>query len=212
MRDFPIFTTEYGIASLVLKEIPYREEAYVSIQSALQPEELLAECISFCRICGAERIYARGHEVLERYPLLCGVYEMRGVARVDEDMVENLWPVTEETVAQWRQLMNEKLRSVDNAGTLEKKEEKEILSTGGAYFVHRGGELLGGFWLAENELRLLAAAKPGAGEAVCRTAFSLIPGEEVRLEVSSTNTRAIRLYDKLGFVKTAERSRWYRIY
>ena len=29
------------------------------------------------------------------------------------------------------------------------------------------------------------------------------------LEVASTNARAIRLYEKLGFLKTAEVSRWY---
>ena len=26
MRDFPIFTTDYGVASLILKEIPYKKE------------------------------------------------------------------------------------------------------------------------------------------------------------------------------------------
>ena len=41
MRDFPMFTTEYGVASLVLREIPYREEAYITILSSEQPEELL---------------------------------------------------------------------------------------------------------------------------------------------------------------------------
>ena len=37
MRDFPFFTTEYGVSSLVLKEIPYRSEAYIRILDA-QPE------------------------------------------------------------------------------------------------------------------------------------------------------------------------------
>ena len=84
MKDFPMFTTEFGIASLILREIPYRGEAFILIQDTQQPEELLAECISFCRICGAEKIYARGHEIVERYPLHCIVYEMRGQAEADE--------------------------------------------------------------------------------------------------------------------------------
>ena len=71
MRDFPMFTTEYGVASLVLREVPYRQEAYVIIQSALQPEELLRECISFCRMVGAEKVFARGHEIIEQFPLHC---------------------------------------------------------------------------------------------------------------------------------------------
>lgn len=211
MKDFPMFTTEFGVASLILKEVPYRGCAYIIIQDTLQPEELLQECISFCRACGAETIYARGHQIVERYPLHCAIYEMRGVARVDESKVENLWPVTQETITQWRELLNDRMRGVDNAGTLEKKGEQEILDTGGAYFVHHGGELLGAGWLAGNELMLVASAKPGAGEYVCHTLFSLIPDEEVKLDVVSTNTRAIRLYEKLGFVKTAELRRWYHV-
>lgn len=212
MRDFPVFTTEYGVASLILREVPYREEAYIAIQSTQQPQELLQECISFCRAVGAERVYARDHEYLERYPLHSIIYEMRGVAQVDPDLVENLWPVTKENIGSWRELLNSRLRSVDNAGTLEQKGEKEILDTGGAYFVHHEGDLLGAGWLAGNELLLVAAAKPGAGARVCHTLLSLIPGEEVKLEVVSTNTRAIRLYEKLGFLKTTEKRRWYRVF
>ena len=211
MKDFPMFTTEYGIASLTLREIPYRGEAYILIQDTQQPEELLAECISFCRICGAEKIYARGHEILEAYPLHCTVYEMKGQARVEAEKVENRWPVTEETVGEWRELMNGKMRSVDNAGTLEKKGEREILDKGGAYFVHHEGELLGAGWLAENELLLVAACKAGAGEGVCHTLFSRIPDQDVMLDVASTNSRAIRLYEKLGFIRTAEHRRWYKV-
>ena len=94
MRDIPMFTTEYGVASLVLREIPYRQEAYISIQSSLQPEQLLEECISFCRACGAERIYAKNHDCLTQYPVHTSIIKMRGFAQVDESKVENLWPVT----------------------------------------------------------------------------------------------------------------------
>ena len=211
MRDFPMFTTEFGVASLTLREIPYRGEAFILIQDTQQPEELLEECVSFCRICGAEKIYVRGHEIAERYPLHCIVYEMRGTARVDGAKVENLWPVTEETVSKWRELMNEKMRPVDNAGTLEKKNEQDILSSGGAYFVHHEGELLGAGWLIGNELLLVCAAKPGAGERVCYTLFSLIPDQQVHLDVVSTNAKAIRLYEKLGLIRTTEHRRWYRV-
>ena len=211
MKDFPMFTTEFGIASLVLKEIPYRAEAYIIIQATQQPEELLRECVSFCRMCGAEKIYARGHEVTESYPLHCCIYEMRGQVQVEQPKVEHLWPVTEETVSKWRQLMNERLCSVDHAATLEKKDEQEILNSNGAYFVHCGGELLGAGWLCDGELKLLAACKQGAGERVCHTLFSVQPQEQIRLEVASTNRSALRLYEKLGFVRTAELRRWYRI-
>lgn len=211
MRDFPMFTTEYGVASLVLKEVPYRQEAYVIIQSALQPEELLRECISFCRMVGAEKVFARGHACLEGYPLYCAVFEMGGSMEADEEKIQNLWPVTKETVGAWRQFLNEKLRAVDNAGTLEAKDEQEILDSGGAYFVHRKGELLGAGWLAGEELKLIAAAEPGTGEWVFHSLLSVEPPEQLRLEVASTNERAIRFYEKMGMAKTAELRRWYQV-
>lgn len=211
MRDFPVFTTEFGVASLILKEIPYRAEAYIIIQDTLQPELLLRECISFCTMCGAEKIYARGHKITEDYPLHCIVYTMRAQERTDEEKVENLWPVTEETVSRWREFLNERMRAVDHAATLEKKDERKILDSGGACFVHRNGLLLGAGWVEENELKLLASAQAGMGERVLHTLLSMLPGQEVTLDVASTNHRAIRLYEKYGFLKTAECIRWYKV-
>ena len=207
-----MFTTEFGVASLVLKEVPYREEAYIIIQSTCQPEELLKECISFCRVVGAEKVYARGHEIAENYPLHCAVYEMRGAAETDEEKVAHLWPVTAETVGQWRSLMNERLRNVDNAATLEKRDEKEILESGGAYFVHNSGELLGAGWIVEDELKLIAATKRGAGETVLHTLLSVVSDAQIRLQVASTNVPAIRLYERSGMIRTSEQSRWYRVH
>ena len=212
MRDFPVFTTEFGVASLVLKEVPYRQEAYITIQSTLQPEELLRECISFCRMVGAEKVFAQGHAYVENYPMHCSVLEMRGAVEADEEKVENLWPVTKETINQWRLFLNEKLRPIDNAGTLEAKKDKEILEQGGAYFVHRNGELLGAGWLVGEELKLIATAKEGAGERVFHTLLSVARPERLRLEVASTNGRAIRFYEKMGLVKAAELRRWYRVF
>ena len=211
MRDFPIFTTEFGVASLVLREIPYRSEAFITIQDSQEPEQLLQECVSFCRVCGAEKVYARGHEYVEQYPLHCTIYEMRGQTRVDECLVEHLWPVTEENIGSWRQMLNQRMAGVDNAGTLVKAGEKEILLSGGAYFVHHNGDLLGAGWIHEGELKLVAAFQPGAGKRVMHTLMSLVPDQQLRLDVVSTNERAIRLYEALGFVRTAELRRWYRV-
>lgn len=211
MQDFPMFTTEYGVASLILKEVPYRQEAYIIIQSTEQPGELLKECVSFCRMVGAEKIYARGHEIVGTYPIHCDIYEMRGSVDVEEEKVENLWPVTEETIGSWRQFLNEQMRPIDNAGTLEKKGEKEILDLGGAYFVHKAGKLLGAGWLAGEELMIIAAAEKGTGDRVFHTLLSATCPEQVHLQVASTNGRAIRFYEKMGMVKTAELRRWYKV-
>ena len=214
MKDIPMFTTEYGVASLAFKEIPYRGQAYVRVLD-VQPgqiKELMAECVSFCRMVGAEAVYATGHDDLQQWPVYTAVLEMRGDANVDWDKAESVFPVTEQTVARWREVYNDRMRGVDNAATLESRDEKRILESGGAYFVHRQGELLGIGWLEDGKLLAVAATVPGAGERVMHTLMSLDEGGQICLEVASTNERAIRLYEKLGFIKTREVSRWYRIF
>lgn len=212
MKDFPVFTTETGVASLILKEIPYRNLAFIHVLD-VQPgglKALLEECVGFCRMAGAERILAKGHEELAEYPLHSIVYKM-SVPLQPAEPEANLWPVTEETVSSWRELYNQKMRQVDNHATLTTRDEKTILSSGGAYFVHREGQLLGIGWLEGNELLALASTVPGMGETVARTLFTAANGDRVTLEVVSTNLRAIRLYEKMGFVTTGEVSRWYRV-
>ena len=209
-----MFTTDYGVASLVLKEIPYRGQAYVRVLD-VQPgqiRELVAECVSFCRMVGADAVYATGQDDLAQWPVYTSVYEMQGDALVDWEKTENLFPVTEQTVTRWREIYNERMGGVDNAATLESRDEKRILESGGAYFVHRQGELLGIGWLDEGKLLAVASVVPGAGERVMNTLMSLDEGGRLCLEVASTNERAIRLYERLGFIKTREISCWYRVF
>lgn len=210
MKDIPFFTTDYGVAGLILKEVPYKKEAYIRILEA-QPgflPELLQECVRFCTMAGAERIYATGHEDLQTYPLHTAILEMRGTAWVDREKLANLFPVTEPTVSRWREFHNLRMANVSNGGTLDMRDENEILTKGGAYFVHDNGNLLGIGWMEDCHL-LVVAANPGAGERVMHTMMSLVEGAQIVLEVASTNARAIRLYERLGFLKTAEVSRWY---
>lgn len=211
MKDFPVFPTAHGAASLILKEIPYRQEAFIHLQSTQEPELLLQECISFCTACGAEKIYASGHGILETYPFHTAIWQLRGSLFLAEEEIPSMFPVTEKTVSKWRELYNQKMKQVDNASTLEARDEARILETGGAYFVHQSGELLGVGWLEEDRLSGIAAMKPGAGEKVVKAMQSLIPQQQITLEVASTNVKALRLYERLGFLKTTEVSRWYRV-
>lgn len=213
MRDFPIFTTEYGLSSLVLKEIPYRKEAYIHIRSALEGKESehLAECVSFCRMAGAETVFASG-EHLNAYPVYASVLQMRGTAASVPEKTAQLFPVTEKTVSRWREIHNRAMAQVDNAGTLEKRDEERILKSTGAYFIHKESTLLGIGWLEDGVLLAVAALEKGAGETVMHTLMSLQEGEPITLEVASTNQRAIRLYEKLGFRITNRLIQWHRVW
>ncbi len=204
MKDLPIFTTDFGVSSLTLRQIPYRGDAYIKVQDA-QPEHMaehLAECASFCRMAGAERVYADVGEPDVQ------VLELRGVPQLDFQKVANIWPVTEQTVTRWREIVNERMAGVELAGFLEAKDEEGIIASGGAYFVHAEGELLGVGWLEGETLKVLASVVPGAGERVAQTILSVTPGQSIRIEVASTNEKALRLYQKLGFLPVAELEHW----
>ena len=212
LKDIPMFDTETGVSTLILKEIPYKQVAYVKVQS-VQPDGLgehLRECVSFCRMCGAERVLASGHEGLEQWPVFCSVTTMALGLPATMEYGANLFPVTEATVGQWRSIYNERMGPVDNAATMTARDEKQILA-GGAYFVHESGELLGIGWMKGSELLCIASVKPGAGERVTKTLLTLADSDRVILDVASTNRRAIRLYERLGFVPVGEKSRWYQI-
>ena len=157
-----------------------------------------------------EKVYASGHPVVEGYPFHTAMLEMRGIPNIQEAWIQNLFPVTDNTVARWREIYNSAFACVHNAATQEARDEKEILK-GGAYFIHHRGELLGIGWLREDTIEAIAAVKPGAGKQVLHSLCSVCPGVPLRLEVASENHRAIALYEKIGFVTVKELSRWYRI-
>ncbi len=211
MKDIPVFTTEHGAASLILREIPYRRRAYIRLQDSREPEALLQECADFCRACGADEILATGRLGPEGYPLHTTVVQMQrprqGLAGTDAA----LFPVTEKTLPQWLSLYNEKMQAVDNAAWMDSREGHQMLQKGDGYFVHRDGQLLGIGRASDGMLHAVVAVAPGAGETVVRALAELLQEDVICLQVASTNTRAIRLYERLGFVKTQELSRWYRI-
>lgn len=211
MKDFPMFPTEYGVASLVLKEIPYQGMAYVIVRDTQDPEKLLEECISFCRMCGAEAVYATGHDWLKRYPLYTAILEMRCSRAELPETDAALFPVQEKTVDEWRGIYNEKVRKVPNGAWMTEKEGKEMLRKGVGYFVHRGEELLGIGKVSSETIEWVASVRPGAGRDVVAALAHAITTDTVTLTVANNNEKAVRLYESLGFIPVKEISRWYRV-
>ena len=211
MRDIPVFATQYGAASLALREVPYKGIAYITVQDTQNPEELLRECVEFCRAVGAEQIYATGHKSLEKYPVHTAVWQM---SRQKDGLPETdaaLFPVTEKTLEQWRGIYNEKMAGIANAATMTKQDGEALLARGAGYFVHRGEELLGIGVASGETVDTVIALKRGAGSDVLLALCSCLFADRVKLEVASVNMPAVRLYEKFGFMKTAELSRWYTL-
>lgn len=211
MKDIPVFTTQYGAASLFLREIPYRSRAHIKLQSTLEPDKLLEECIAFCRACGADWIDAAGHEYLEKYPLITSISTMQFDREKIPQTDACLFPVTEETVGKWLDICNERMANVPNCAYMDSAAGKDMLKSGDGYFIHKDGELLGIGKAHGAVIDTLAAVKPGAGETVVAALVSVLTEPVVRLTVADANTRAVRLYERMGFVKVKELIRWYRV-
>ena len=209
MNNIPVFTTEYGVASLILEEIPYKKVAYVTIQATQSPDELIKEALEFCHACGAETVLAKGHAALERFDYHCTIMKMCSL-KLPRAAAKRI-PVNEERLQLWQDIYNEKMAGVDNAAYMTDQKAREMLQAADGYFVYRDKELLGIGRAAGEEISVVAACQKGAGEQVVLSLGEVLTGDRVCVNVASTNIPAIRLYTKLGFAKMEEISRWYRI-
>ena len=210
MKDIPFFNTENGVASLRLKEIPYFQTAYITVQSALDEEKLLLDCFGLCRAAGAERIYANG---LNAPDTKTGV----DIIRLTRNTLDYeapgamLFPVQEETLPQWREIYNKKMRNVTGAAYMNEEMAREMLADRSGYFVHSNGELLGIGRVCNDTISVVAAVKKGAGQVVVNTLLSAVSSDLVVIEVASDNTKAISLYSSLGFMATGIVNTWNKI-
>ena len=212
MKDIPLFTTPYGVASLSMREIPYHKAAYVRILSCDSVRDLVEECVSFCRACGAEFVYATGHADLEKYPLYTQIWRMC----VDRSGLVGdtalLYPVVPENVDHWREIYNERMSGVPCASYMTASDSAELCSSGEGYYIHRDGKLLGIGRIAGNCIRVIASVQKGSGEILLATLAELSADPTIIVEVSVDNTPAMNLYRKMGFVETTEIARWYKVF
>ena len=211
MKDIPVFTTEHGAATLILKEIPYQETAYIILRDSLEPQALARECADFCRACGAEKIYAAGHEALTAYPFFTAMWEMSCHRESIPDTDAALWPVQEKTLTQWQSIYNEKVKKVPNGAWMTKADAEKMLETGDGYFIHRGETLLGIGRASSDRISWVASLAPGAGADVVKALAHAATEDTISLTVASTNQKAVDLYERLGFLRTAEISKWYKM-
>ena len=211
MRDIPVFSTDLGVASLTLSQIPYTKTAYIRIQDTGNGFDFLKECVSFCKMAGAECVYATGHTVCCDYPFSTSIVSMQAdKARIDSTDA-CLFPVTEKTLEQWRTIYNSKVSKIPNGAWMTIQESRKMLQQGSGYFIHRGGTLLGIGKVEGNRIHWLASVYPGGGRDVLAALCNAITDDTVTLEVADTNIKAMDLYTKSGFIPTQILSEWYRV-
>lgn len=122
MKDIPVFSCPDGIATLILREVPFRGEGYILVRGVFGTlEGLLAECAGFCRAAGAERLFAAGEADFSGYPAAIRILERRAPREslLPAPEAVRLVPVTEETAADWAREYNARFRGRARSGELQ---------------------------------------------------------------------------------------------
>ncbi len=216
MKNIPIFTGSTGTASLILEQIPYQRRAYVTLRSVLPGglETLLAECRAFCVQAGAARVLVSADEPLDFLPHVHDMLELvcrKAALPPLRDAPVALERVTEENGEDFLRCYNRLFSALDNAATYTRAGLARLLQEREAYFALCGGERAGIGELGKNELRAIGVlpAFRGLGYPLALTLLNRLDGPKLTLCVSSSNERALNLYDRLGFHVRRTLSRWY---
>lgn len=207
MRDIPVFTTQNGVASLILKNIPYCADAYIQIQDASDTDALLLECVDFCKAVGAERVFASNVCGELGLSLFTEVWEMSAAIDHLPDTEAIACPVVESDLEQWRQTYNLHMKDVPTAAYLSAEDIKSMNNQ--IYYVYNKDIIIGLGIASGGRIDGIVSLYRGKGQGVFCALCKVMDTERVLLEVASENKRAISLYRRLGFEKTAVLNRWY---
>lgn len=211
MKNIPVFTSPGGIASLVLEEIPYKKEAYIRIQNVSDFELLITDCVSFCKAVGAENVYATGIPPLSGYQMHTEIWMLSANCLQLPMSNAMLVPVSEDTLAEWVQIYNNKMATVHNAATMNRDKSRRLLETKDAYFVQKDGLTVGICKGKNDRIDVIASTHKGCGTDVVLAMCNKLSEPAVYVEVATSNLKALKLYDQLGFFKERCISVWYKV-
>ncbi len=218
MKNIPVFTTQFGSASLILQEIPYRRTAYVLVRHVYGGglRDLLDACGEFCFQAGAETVFVSAEPPPDFLP---HVHDMLELFCHRDDLPQlgssvTLEPVTAEHEEWFRQNYNRLFRGIPNAATCTAANFREFKSAGGrSYMALLHGTPVGFGQVLDNELCSIGILPEYQGRRLgwrlTLALLGLLDGPEYTLKVSSANRPAMRLYEKLGFQRKQLISSWY---
>lgn len=212
MKDIPLFTAQGGVGSVTLREIPYTGRAYILVHGASDADAFLHECADFCRAAGAREILAAGESVPEEYPVAVEIVTMAHPGFSDRADAVKAVPVTPETLPDFIEIYNRRMAGVPNAAYWSKTEGEKMLTGKKAYYFYREDTLLGIGIASPGKIDAVASVCPGSGQALVLALAKELSMREVRLEVAADNAPAMRLYRRMGFAPTGEKTRWRVIF
>ncbi len=219
MNNIPVFTSQGGTATLILREIPVSQRAYVLLRTVLpgMEEHLVAECASFCRMCGAEQIFVSWADGdLPFLPPAYDIYLLHvSKSALPEGKPVQLTPMAPENDAIYQRIYNRCFSQVSHAASYDRgqiariyrEHQKAFLALDEEDRPYGIGELHG------DELAAIAVLPNhrGTGMDLAISLLRLCPGEDLKVTVASDNEAAMHLYEKLGFHLFGVESRWFKV-
>lgn len=204
MKDLPVFTCADGMASLIFREIPSREEGYVLLRSVFtNVGALVRSCAEMCRAAGAARVFCSGSVDLSAYPVHARLLERSiETARLPETEAVAV-PIRPDEAGRWAALHDERFAAVPAAA--------HCVNTENAHWVMLNGECIGLGRFRGARLEAFATFVRGKGrDCLCATAAAMRT-PTVTLLCAAENTPAMRLYDRLGFSEGTPREIWHAV-
>lgn len=216
MKDIPVFTAASGVATLILKEISWSGSAYVLIRSVWdgRVEELLEECRRFCTAVGAKAVYASWDAPLPA----AHAYDMIRMERQKAGLPEpgkavQLEAVRKQNGSAYLEIYHQCFRMVPAAASYGKEDLRRLEEEETGWLA-----VVDGVYAAVAEISASGlegvGVRPefaGLGYDLLLTVLPMIPAVRLQLKVADTNTRAIRLYQRLGFRETTVERSWWRL-
>lgn len=213
MNNIPVFLSQGGTATLILREIPFSGRAYILLRTVEKPDLLIRECLDFCRGCGAAACFFTGSEFLVRYP---HAYDILRLSLDCSDLPPGplcpLVPVGPGNDSLYLSVYNRCFAHVSGAAAYDQKQLQRIYRERQQAFLAFEGQTAWGIGEIHGNVLAAIGLLPeyrGRGEILARSLLSRCPGPAVTLTVASDNQRALGLYEKLGFHVAGLESRWY---
>lgn len=202
MKDIPVFTSTEGIATLILREIPERREAYVLIRGVFTKiERLMNECERFCLLAGAEQVYFSGQADFSGCRIHARLLERSVRCDALPPTQARAVAVTPGTAAQWQAYYRARFASVPLA--------RSCVDSADACLICAQERTVGIGQLRGDRLEVVAALESGCGADCVSAMAALCAGDRLHLLCAMENRPAMALYDRLGFDCGDVKEIWY---
>ena len=206
LKNIPVFTCAYGVATLILREIPVFGKAYILLQTIYGDRSaLIAECGSFCRAAGAEKVYVKLDAPEDGTVFACQIWELERNGKQPSSEIQ-LTPVSTENAEQHISLYNRRFSEVIGAAHCDRQSDFS-----GAWLWVKDDAVLGLGQIINGELRAIATARPGQGKVLAMGLLAMNGDARCTLQVASNNAPALRLYESLAFEKTKTLGSWFLV-